>query len=207
MYVTSYFLAYHTTQCPYRHSEEAQSSTVVCPQWVERKCLDVACPNRHPGGREKKSESGAGELLHNPVYIPSSPLLLVPCNYYMYMYVSSIIQSYVHVHVCVYIHCTLYCTCTYMYTCTCSYILSSYYPIPMTPPPPLIISLPHSRLLGGRKQINFYLLGLQMLCLALAWSWSSVEGGVAMLHVPPTLPRRRTSLDTSRCHDCSSVDM
>ena len=38
-------------QCPYRHSEVARSAVVT---WVDRNCLDVHCPYRHPGGREKK---------------------------------------------------------------------------------------------------------------------------------------------------------
>ena len=39
-------------QCPYRHSNEARKSLVACLDWLDKRCLNVSCPYRHPGGKE-----------------------------------------------------------------------------------------------------------------------------------------------------------
>eukprot|EP00731_Ephydatia_muelleri_P029167 Em0020g811a len=39
--------------CPYRHSEIARSSIVVCPRWSEKNCSNRNCPDRHPGGMDE----------------------------------------------------------------------------------------------------------------------------------------------------------
>ncbi len=36
---------------------------MVCSSWLEKKCLKVNCPYRHPGGREKRTGKGQPELL------------------------------------------------------------------------------------------------------------------------------------------------
>ncbi|XP_052263757.1 uncharacterized protein LOC127866930 isoform X2 [Dreissena polymorpha] len=36
------------SSCPFRHVEEARSSTISCPQWLQGGCLTPKCPNRHP---------------------------------------------------------------------------------------------------------------------------------------------------------------
>jgi len=43
--------------CKFRHNDSAKRSTVVCPKWLEHKCMEESCSKRHPGANVIKRDA------------------------------------------------------------------------------------------------------------------------------------------------------
>ena len=50
----------------FRHNESAKISSVDCPKWLARECMDISCNKRHPGAKamKKKKTTATGETIY-----------------------------------------------------------------------------------------------------------------------------------------------